>query len=179
MITLSGADLYSLKDEVKRVSLLRRIPLDEISFAAHAVWYDKSIADKITSETMRILNQTYARKFVFFNGKSSKSIVGGLFYLLSYRYNAIKKQNELANQLGTTDVSIRVSYRKWLETFPDLFLDVIAKFASISALRSFVLLDLKQSLLQSENRRSLARQQQSGFLLLFQQMNRFVPFILE
>lgn len=138
---------------MKRLSLLRRIPLDEISFAAHAVWYDKSIADTVTSETMQILNQTYARKFVFFNGKSSKSIVGGLFYLLSYRYDAIKKQNELADQLGTTDVSIRVSYRKWLETFPDLFLDVIAKFAAISALRSFVLLDLKQNLLHSENKR--------------------------
>jgi hypothetical protein len=96
------------------------------------------------------MNQTYRRKFAFFNGKSAKSIVGGLFYLLGYRHDVVKKQNELADQLGTTDVSIRVSYRKWLETFPDLFLDVIGKFASITALRSFVLLDLKQRMLQSE-----------------------------
>jgi hypothetical protein len=127
------------------MSLLRRIPPTEISIAAHTIWLNKSIAKTIALETVQIINQTYRRKFAFFNGKSSKSIVGGLFYLLGYRYNATKKQNELADQLGTTDVSIRVSYRKWLETFPDLFLDVIAKFAMIPSLRSFVLLDLKHT----------------------------------
>jgi hypothetical protein len=104
-------------------------------------------------ETVQIINQTYNRKFTFFSGKSSKCLVGGLFYLLGYRHDAIKNQNELADYLGTSDVSIRVSYRKWLEAFPDLFLDVIGKFAANSALRVFVLIDLKQSLLQSESRR--------------------------
>lgn len=112
--------------------------MDEVSVAAHAVWFDKSIADEITWETVRIINQTYTRKFSFFSGKSSKCLVGGLFYLLGYRYDAIKKQNELADALGTSDVSIRVSYRKWLETFPDLFLDVIGKFGTNSVLRTFV-----------------------------------------
>jgi len=97
------------------------------------------------------MNQTYIRKFAFFNGKSAKSIVGGLFYILGFRHDAVKKQNELADQLGTTDVSIRVSYRKWLETFPDLFLDVIAKLASITAFQTYVLIDLKQNLLKSKN----------------------------
>ncbi len=126
--------------------------MDEVSVAAHAVWFDKSIADEITWETVRIINQTYTRKFSFFSGKSSKCLVGGLFYLLGYRYDAIKKQNELADALGTSDVSIRVSYRKWLETFPDLFLDVIGKFGTNSVLRTFVLLDLKQSLLRSKTK---------------------------
>jgi len=126
--------------------------VDEVSVAAHAVWFDKSIADKITWETVRIINQTYTRKFSFFSGKSSKCLVGGLFYLLGYRYDAIKKQNELADTLGTSDVSVRVSYRKWLETFPDLFLDVIGKFGTNSVLRTFVLLDLKQSLLRSKTK---------------------------
>ncbi|MGO8805308.1 MAG: hypothetical protein ACLQO7_01710 [Candidatus Bathyarchaeia archaeon] len=134
------------------MSLLSRIPVDEVSVAAHAVWFDKSIADEITWETVRIINQTYTRKFSFFSGKSSKCLVGGLFYLLGYRYDAIKKQNELADALGTSDVSIRVSYRKWLETFPDLFLDVIGKFGTNSVLRTFVLLDLKQSLLRSKTK---------------------------
>jgi hypothetical protein len=91
------------------------------------------------------------RKIAFFNGKSAKSILGGLFYLLGYRHDAIKKQNELADQLGTTDHSIRISYRNWLETFPDMFLDVIAKFASIAALQTYVLIDLKQNLLKTKN----------------------------
>lgn len=133
------------------MSLLRRIPPAEISVAARAVWLNKSIADTIALETIKIMNQTYIRKFAFFNGKSAKSIVGGLFYILGFRHDAIKKQNELADQLGTTDVSIRVSYRNWLETFPDLFLDVIAKLASITAFQTYVLIDLKQNLLKSKN----------------------------
>lgn len=144
---------FELKLEVIKTSILRRLPIDEISAAAHAVWLDTTIANAIASETVQIINNTYARKFAFFNGKSSKTLVGGLFYLLSYRYDAIKKQNELADQLGTTDVTIRASYRKWLETFPDLFLDVISKFATNRELRPYILLDLKQSLLQSENKR--------------------------
>ena len=132
------------------MSELRRISSDEVSAIAHTVWLDKLIADTIASETSRIINQTYTRKFAFFNGKSSRCIVGGLFYLLGFRYDAIKKQNELADQLGTTDVTIRLSYRRWLETFPDLFLDVINKFAVDKDLRFFVLLDLKECMLKSE-----------------------------
>jgi hypothetical protein len=137
---------------VNRVSLLRRISANEISAAAHAVWCNKLIADTIAVETVRIINQTYYRKFVFFNGKSSKYLIGGLFFLLSYRYDAAKKQKEIANQLDTSEVTIRASYRKWLETFPDLFLDVIGKFSTKTALRSFILLDLKKSVLKSENK---------------------------
>lgn len=135
------------------MSSLRRIPPDEVSAAAHTIWSDESIADAISSETVQLINQTYTRKFAFFNGKSSKYLVGGLFYLLGYRHDAIKKQRELADQFGTTDVTIRASYRKWLQTFPDLFLDVIAKFAADRDLRCFVLLELNPSLLHSETNR--------------------------
>ena len=135
------------------MSVLRRIPVDEVSVVAHNIWMDKLVANAIASEASQIINQAYARKFAFFNGKSSKCLVGGLFYLLGFRYDAIKKQNELADQLGTTDVTIRISYRKWLETFPDLFLDVINKFGSNKDLRYYVLLDLKECMLKSENRK--------------------------
>jgi len=138
--------------EVKRMSLLRRIPPAEISGAARAVWLNKSISETIALETVQIINQTYTRKFAFFNGKSAKPLVGGLFYILGYRHDVIKKQNEIADLLGTTDVSIRISYRKWLETFPDLFLDVIAKLASITAFQTYVLIDLKHNMQQSKNR---------------------------
>lgn len=127
--------------------------MEEVLAAAHTVWIDRSIADKVALETVQIINQTYKRKFAFFNGKSSRCLVGGLFYLLGYRYGAVKKQNELADRLGTTDVTIRVSYRRWLEMFPDLFLDVIGKFAADKDLRYFVLLDLNKSMLKSEARK--------------------------
>ncbi len=132
------------------MSILRRIPANEVSAAAHSVWLDNSIADAIASEVIQIINQTYSRKFAFFNGKSSRCIVGGLFYLLGFRHDAIKKQNELAYKLGTSDVTIRLSYRKWLETFPDLFTDIIDKFAMDKDLRYFVLIDLKESILNPE-----------------------------
>ena len=134
------------------MSILKRIPMDEISAAASIIWLDESIASIIALETAQIISQTYARKFSFFSGKSAKYIIGGLFYLLGYRYNIIKRQYELADKLGTNDVTISASYRKWLVSFPDLFLDVISKFASDNAHRSFVLLELNQSLRQSESK---------------------------
>ena len=124
--------------------ILQRISTEEIQFVAHIVWADKRIANTIAQETSQIINQTYKRKFAFFNGKSSKNIVGGLFYILGYRHDSIKKQKELAGLLGTTEMTIRASYHKWLQAFPDLFYDVIGKFAKDKNLRYFVLLDLNK-----------------------------------
>ncbi len=67
---------------------------------------------------------------------------------MSYRYDSVKKQRELADRLGTSDVSIRTNYRQWLEEFPDLFLDVIGKFATDGSLRYYVLLNLKPRIAQ-------------------------------
>jgi hypothetical protein len=127
------------------MNILRRIPANEVSAVAHSVWVDNLIADAVALEVIQIINQAYSRKFSFFDGKSSRCIVGGLFYLLGFRHDAVKKQNELAYKLGTSDVSIRISYRRWLETFPDLFTDVIDKFALDKDLRYFVLLELNES----------------------------------
>ena len=102
------------------MNTLKRIPLSEVSIAAQAIWPEKNVSEEIASEVTKILNQTYKRKFVFFNGKSYRYLVGGLFYLLGYRYNVVKRQRELASALGTSDVTIRKAYRGWLETFPDL-----------------------------------------------------------
>ena len=55
--------------------------------------------------------------------------MGGLFYLLGFRYDDSKKQREIAVTLQITDVSIRSSYKRWLKEFPDLFQDVIGKLA--------------------------------------------------
>jgi hypothetical protein len=125
--------------------ILQRIPFEEVKAAAHIVWVDPQIADQIALETIQIINKTFHRKFSFFNGRRSKSLVGGLFYLLSYRYDVVKKQNELADKLGTSDVSIRSSYRLWLETFPDLFVDVIGKFAQDKDLQSYILFTFRKN----------------------------------
>jgi len=102
----------------------------EVSAAARAVWSDQGLAEKIASSALELITNASDRKFSFFSGKSSRGLLGGLFYLLGFRYSAVKKQKELAEKLGTTDVTIRTSYRKWLEEFPDLFTDVNDKITN-------------------------------------------------
>jgi hypothetical protein len=127
---------------------LEHLRLEEVMAAAHSIWSNQSTADKIAVDTMSIVRQTQKRKWAFYNGKSSKGLVSGLFYLLGFRYGAEKKQKYLAQRLGTTEMTVRAYYRKWLKEFPDLFLDVIGKFAQHNELRYFVLLELGQSKLQ-------------------------------
>ncbi len=131
------------------MSAVKRITVEDILAASNILWTDESIANKVALESVKIINCTYKRKFSFFSGKSSRNIVGGLLYLLGFRYDLVVRQKEIAYLLSTSDVTIRASYRKWLETFPDLFLDVIGKLALDKDLRNYVLLDLKPFLIQS------------------------------
>lgn len=110
------------------VSILNRLS-SEVTVAAKIIWSDHDIAEKIASNALEIITHASKSNFAFFSGKSSRGLVGGLFYLLGFRYAAVKKQKELAEKLGTTDVTIRASYRKWLEEFPELFSDVRDKIA--------------------------------------------------
>jgi hypothetical protein len=122
---------------------------EKLSAAARTVWSDKPLADKIALDASLILNQVRKRKHLFFNGKSFKFMVGGIFYLLGFRYDVVKKQRELARLLETNVVTVRDAYRQLLREFPDLFLDIMGKFAEDNNLRFFVFLDLKQKTLQS------------------------------
>ncbi|MGA2681580.1 MAG: hypothetical protein ABSF44_07250 [Candidatus Bathyarchaeia archaeon] len=103
--------------------------VQEITVAANLLWQNKKTARKINMDTVEIINKVCKKKFAFGNGKSFRCIVGGLFYLLGFRYDDPKKQREIAIVLQITDVSIRSSYKQWLKDFPDLFKDIIAKLA--------------------------------------------------
>jgi transcription initiation factor TFIIIB Brf1 subunit/transcription initiation factor TFIIB len=104
----------------------------EVIATAKTVWSDQIIAEKIAASALEIIAIASKSNSAFFSGKSSRGLIGGLFYLLGFRYDAVKKQKELAAKLGTTDVTIRASYRKWLEEFPDLLSDVSDKIAPIT-----------------------------------------------
>jgi transcription initiation factor TFIIIB Brf1 subunit/transcription initiation factor TFIIB len=67
---------------------------------------------------------------------------------LAFRFDVQTKQKEIAKKLGSNEVTIRTYYRKWLEEFPDLFLDVIGKLAQHKELKYFVLLELNQKGIQ-------------------------------
>jgi transcription initiation factor TFIIIB Brf1 subunit/transcription initiation factor TFIIB len=125
-------------------TVLSRVSFEELYVAAQLVWADKKTAKEIAISSHAILDQVHKRKPNFYSGRRATALVSGLFYLLSFRFDSVKKQNELASKLGTTDVTIRASYRKWLIAFPDLFVDVIGKFAQDNSLKYFVLVDLKR-----------------------------------
>ena len=125
---------------------IRKISLENISAMSHFLWSDGLIADRIALESMEILEQAYKRNSAFFNGKGPRNLIGGLLYLLGFRHDYIKRQNEIASTIGTSDVTIRGSYRDWLETFPDLFLDVTNKLLLDKDRRTYVLLNCPQAL---------------------------------
>jgi hypothetical protein len=131
------------------LNMLHRISLEEITLAAKTVWPNRNVAMAIGEETMDIITKTYKRKSSFFAGKTSRGLVGGLFYLLGYKYDVVKNQKELADCLGTSDVTIRTSYRNWLEEFPDLFQETVTKLAQDQNLRWYLVVDCRQKISQS------------------------------
>lgn len=126
------------------MSAIKNISIDDLFAASYLLWTNRLMADQIALEAIMLINKARSRKFSFFNGKTSRSIVGGLFYILGYRYDIVKKQKEIADMLGTSDVTIRDSYRQWIETFPDLFSDVIEKFLADDKLRYYILTNLNK-----------------------------------
>ena len=112
-------------NKIERNHILSRIGQESILSFAQEIWRDQhSVAAKITSEALNVICETYQTNPAFFSGKSAKGILGGLFYLLGYRFSMVKTQKEIARSLNATDMTIRASYRVWLKEFPDLFQDV-------------------------------------------------------
>lgn len=127
---------------------MSRMSPEEVNVAAKTIWLNQTVANAIGGEAIDILAKAHKRKFSFFTGKTSRGLVGGLFYLLGYKHGAVKNQKELADCLGTSDVTIRASYRNWLEAFPDLFQDVVDKLALDRNLRWYILVDYRRKISQ-------------------------------
>lgn len=108
-------------------NIFYRIHCEKITSSARVVWENQETAGDIASNTLQILAKVSKQNLVFFCGKPPKCIHGGLFYILGFRFKEIKTQNEIANFLCTTEVSIRKSYKSWLNEFPQYFTDINAK----------------------------------------------------
>ena len=108
-------------------TILTQKPHETTLLAARAVWVNQETADAIASNAVQILAQASKANPRFFYGKTSKCVLGGLFYLLGYRFNATKTQREIADLLCTTEVSVRKLYKSWLNEFPQLFTDAKVK----------------------------------------------------
>jgi transcription initiation factor TFIIIB Brf1 subunit/transcription initiation factor TFIIB len=98
-----------------------RLSSKKVLSYASKVWQGQQlIVESIAAETSQIIKSVNKRSPIFFSGKSEKRILSGIFYLLGTK-KAKKTQREIARSLNTNDVTVRASYRDWLENFPDLF----------------------------------------------------------
>ena len=103
-------------NKIERTRILGRIGEDDVISFAQKIWHNQQpVATKIASEALNIISETYQANPTFFGGKSTKGIVGGLFYLLGHQYNSIKTQREIARSLKATEVTIRASYHEWVK----------------------------------------------------------------
>ncbi len=105
--------------------------------AATYVWRNQRVAARIATETEIIVAQVYRVNHLFFSSKSFNRIICGLFFLLAYKYNAVMSERKIAEELGTSEVTVRLSYREWLETFPELFKHIVPKLSENVMLRPF------------------------------------------
>lgn len=95
--------------------------------AARSIWVSQETADAIGANALQILAKASMNNLRFFNGKASRSLLGGLFYLLGFRFKAEMTQTEIAYQLGISEVSVRKSYKDWFDEFPYFFTDLATK----------------------------------------------------
>ncbi len=109
------------------VTILTRISCEDTMRAARSIWISQETADIIGANALQILARASDANIRFFNGKASKSLLGGLFYLLGHRFNEEMTQNQIAAQLGISEVSVRRSYKDWLNMFPYFFTDLASK----------------------------------------------------
>jgi len=111
------------KSESKCYVCLRITP-EYVLKTAHKVWEeDPETARKIGLKASEIVEQGYRRNPIFFCGSSAKRVLGGLFYLLGFQYEAPKTIAEVNSVMACSYVTIKSGYREWLKKFPDFFLE--------------------------------------------------------
>jgi transcription initiation factor TFIIIB Brf1 subunit/transcription initiation factor TFIIB len=97
------------------------LKVDRVNSYCRKIWRNNpSVAKKNAFEMLLILNQAYEKKPCFFSGKTEKGILSGLLYYLSQKNNSVKTQLLIARSLETTEVTVRESYRNWIQQFPHL-----------------------------------------------------------
>jgi len=117
-----------------------RFPIETVSALAHQIFNDKvgeSEADNIGCEATKIIYFVDRNKRSFFNGRTQMTILSGLFLLLAKKHSTRVTITNLCNALPDTQqygcvglyrershitqVTIRMSARRWLEAFPQFF----------------------------------------------------------
>ncbi len=105
-------------NRIERTCILHRIEEEDILSFARKTWQNqRSVAMKMASKAVDVINETYQANPTFFSGKSMRGIIGGLFYVLGHRYGNARTQKEIAQSLNITEMTIRASCRNWIKPF--------------------------------------------------------------
>jgi transcription initiation factor TFIIIB Brf1 subunit/transcription initiation factor TFIIB len=98
-----------------------RITDKHIAAFTNKIWQDQpKTAGTVAREASKTVKIAYRRNSVFFSGKSKRGVVAGLFYCLGLSLGSFKTQREIAQNLKTTEMTVRASSRDWHKQFPDL-----------------------------------------------------------
>jgi len=112
------------KVSVAASSDLRRITPETVMEASRAIWLNRECADSIGADATKLFDEvskSNPKRLKIFNGKANRSILGGLLYLLGQYNNMKVTEKAIAKSLCTSEVTIRLSYRRWLSEFPEFF----------------------------------------------------------
>jgi hypothetical protein len=124
-------------DRSRNNDVVRRLSRVDVLNYASKIWKgQESIARAIASETIRIVGEAHEKAPSFFWGESGKWVFGGVFYLLGRRMKVARSQKQIARSLDTNEMTIRDSYRKWLEHFPEFWPEATAHPKESSSERS-------------------------------------------
>jgi len=113
--------------------LCLRVTPKEIAKAVHKL-FPKEITHKILEDSITYVERAYAKNPIFFCGKSTYRIIGGLLYLLALKYNYHVTQETIAEKLSYlrqniprkrrdgsvwgVSTTIRAGYQDWQKLFP-------------------------------------------------------------
>ncbi len=84
---------------------------------------DKQTIHKIASDMVTCINYADHKNRIFFCGKAQKVILAGLLYLVGFKYGKQITMRFIVAKLdwSISEVSVGISHRRWLATFPELF----------------------------------------------------------
>ena len=107
--------------------LCLRITPKQISRAVHKLSFSKDKKHDILQEAVSLVEKSYKKNKFFFCGKSPLRIIGGLMYLLSFKYckekftmRSVGQELVYLSKGIITEPTIRKGYRDWIKIFPEL-----------------------------------------------------------
>lgn len=122
--------------------LCLRITPKQVARAVRALPFPKDKKHEIFQISIELIEKAYRKSPTFFCGKKAYRIIGGLLYLLSFKYcrnystnypggkpipvgripqlTIAHKLNFLSPKNAFCSVTIRNGYRDWLKLFPEL-----------------------------------------------------------